>query len=137
MAKVEPTEKELEKDARAANATAPKDPADAARAKLDKEGTVADRQAAIAKLQAEIDELQKPPLAKYPAWRYHEHEPPVLVHSEAEAENLGDGWVDSYDELPDVQARTRSKEKGKDKDAAAKPSGGAARLAHDAVAEKR
>lgn len=31
----------------------------------------------------------------FPSWRYHRTLPPCVVQSEAEAEQLGEGWADS------------------------------------------
>ena len=131
MAKVEPTDKELEKDAKDAHARAPKDPADAARARraeLDKGGSVADRQAEIAKLQAELDELQKPPHAEFPKMKYHPNQPATVVTSAEQEKDLGDGWVDSLADLPGVKERTKD---------APKAAAGPAKVAHDEVAAGR
>lgn len=127
MAKVEKTDQELADDAKDANAKAPKDPADAARAKLMKEGTVADRQAEIAKLQAEIDELQKPPRAEFPKMMYHPTQPATTVTSEEQAKNLGAGWVDTLADLPETKERTKDAPKA----------AGPAKNAHDDVAAGR
>lgn len=105
MAKVEKTDQELTDDARAANESAPKNPRDAARAELLEKGTVQDRQAEIAKLQAEIDELSKPPLAEFPKMMYHPDQPAMTVTSAEQQDNLGDGWVESLADLPDVQEK--------------------------------
>jgi hypothetical protein len=127
MAKVEPTEKELEKDAKEANARSPKDPADAAREKLLKEGTVADRQAAIAKLQAEIDELSKPPKVEYPKTKYHPDQPATIVNDAEQEKKLGSGWVDSLADLPGVKERLKGTTAAE----------GPAKVAHDEVAAGR
>jgi hypothetical protein len=124
MAKVEPTEKELKEDAEKANAAAPKNPADAAREKLLKEGSVADRQAEIVKLQAEIDELQKPPKVEYPKMKYHPDQPATTVTSAEQEKKLGSGWVDSLADLPGVKARLKGTTAAE----------GPAKVAHDETA---
>lgn len=103
MAKVEKTDAELKDDAEKANAAAPKNPADAARAKLEKAGTVADRQAEIAKLQAEIDELQKPPRTEFPKMKYHPDQPATIVNDAEQEKKLGEGWVETLADLPDAK----------------------------------
>ena len=128
MAKVEPTEKELDTTAKEANERSPKNPADAARAKLLKEGSVADRQAEIAKLQAEIDELQKPPHAEFPKMKYHPDQPATTVYDAEQEKKLGSGWVDTMDELPGVKARTKGSPKAAE---------GPAKIAHDETAAGR
>ena len=128
MAKVEPSDKEIETNAKEANARSPKDPADAARAKLLKEGTVADRQAEIAKLQAEIDELQKPPRTEFPKMKYHPDQPATTVYDAEQEKKLGSGWVDSLDELPGVKERTKGSPKAAE---------GPAKIAHDETAAGR
>jgi len=130
MAKVEPTKDELEKDAKDVHARSPKDPADAARARraeLAKGGTVSDRQAEIAKLQAEIDELQKPAYSEFPKMKYHASQPATTVYDAKQEEALGDGWVDSLDQLPGVKERTKDAPKAS----------GPAKVAHDEVAAGR
>jgi hypothetical protein len=127
MAKVEKTDQELKDEAEAANKAAPKNPADAAREKLLKEGSVADRQAEIAKLQAEIDELQKPPKVDYPRMKYHPDQPAATVASAEQEKKLGSGWVDSLADLPGVKARLKGSTSAE----------GPAKVAHDETAAGR
>lgn len=47
---------------------------------------------------------------KFPGWRYHPYEPPLIVASAAEAASLGPGWYESTADFPDEKKRIRLQE---------------------------
>lgn len=55
-----------------------------------------------ARLQGLGEAVENPNLhvrVKYPAWKYHASQPPVIVQNAREADGLGPGWFDSPAEV--------------------------------------